>query len=309
MKKARLFIVLGIFLLVIGIIYRITSNTSSSSNNNKIQVIASFYPVYFFASAIGGDRSDVYNLTPAGTEPHDYEPSAQDMARIENSSLLILNGAALEPWGDEIKEGLKGKKTIMIKASDFLANQQFEDDGKTVIDPHVWLSPKLAKLEIDAILNGFIQVDSTNKEYYVKNADALKQQIDELDEKFNQGLANCSHSDFVTSHAAFGYMASAYKLNQVPISGISPDEEPSTKQLIEVADFARKNNVKYIFFESLVSPKLSETIAVEVGAKTLVLDPIEGISDEDLKQGNNYFTVMENNLKNLRVALECKQTF
>ncbi len=135
----------------------------------------------------------------------------------------------------------------------------------------------------------------------------LNQKLDQLDKTYAEGLKTCKQKDIITSHAAFGYLATRYGLNQVAISGISPDEEPSSQQLAEVAKFAKENDVKYIFFESLVSPKLSETIAHEIGAKTLVLDPLEGISDDDIKQGKNYFTVMENNLKNLQKALQCSQ--
>jgi zinc transport system substrate-binding protein len=159
----------------------------------------------------------------------------------------------------------------------------------------------------DKILAGFIAVDPTNTNYYQTNEVKLKADIATLDTEYKQRLANCVSKDIVTSHAAFGYLATTYGLTQVPISGLSPDAEPSPKQLADVADFVKKNNVKYIFFESLVSPKLSETIARETGTKTMVLDPIEGIIPEDLAKGYNYLTVMESNLKNLELVLQCKQ--
>jgi len=276
------------------------------TKNNKLQVTTSFYPLYFFASQIGGNKAEVQNITPSGAEPHDYEPTAQDIARIEKSNLLILNGGRFEAWGDKIKDNIKGKQVITIIAGNGIANQQVFEDDKSILDPHVWLSPSLASIEVKAILNGFIQVDSINKSYYYENTNNLLSQLDEIDKEYKQGLMNCNQKDIVTSHAAFGYLGKAYGLNQVPISGLSPDAEPSSKQLAEVSLFAKNHNVKYIFFESLVSPKLSETIAAEIGAKTLVLDPIEGINSEDMKTGKNYLTIMKDNLTNLRLALECR---
>jgi zinc transport system substrate-binding protein len=188
-----------------------------------------------------------------------------------------------------------------------LLSKQLTEKGQTMKDPHVWLNPQLAKNEVRRITDGYISIDPTNTMFYQENEKALDDKLDQLDSEYKEGLANCQNKDIITSHAAFAYLAEQYGLNQVAISGLSPDEEPSAQQLADVANFARKNNVRYIFFESLVSPKLSETIASEIGAKTMVLDPIEGLSDDDIKQGKNYFTVMEDNLKNLQTALQCSK--
>ena len=279
---------------------------AQSADTKSLQIVTSFYPMYFFTSQMVGNKADVLNITPSGAEPHDYEPTAQDIAHIETSNLLILNGGKLEPWGEKIKSDLQGKQVTIVTAGEGLANQQIEEEGETIQDPHIWLSPPLAKQEIKAILEGLIKVDPQNKDYYTANADTLLQNIDQLDQEYKTGLSSCSQKSFVTSHAAFGYLAKNYGINQIAISGVSPDEEPSSQKLAQIADFAKKNNVKYIFFESLVSPKLSETIANEIGAKTLVLDPIEGISDKDMKAGKNYITIMKDNLTNLRLALACK---
>ena len=309
MKKLMLFLLGVLFVAIISYFLNVgifKHKTSNLSANNKLQVTASFYPLYFFASQIGGDKVEVKNITPSGAEPHDYEPTAQDMARIEKSNLLILNGGKLEAWGNKIKDDLKGTNISVVTTGDRLANQTVVEKGQSIQDPHIWLSPPLAKKEVQIILNALINIDSKNKNYFTANANKLTGEIDNLDKEYKAGLANCKQKDIITSHAAFGYLAEHLGLTQVPISGLSPDSEPSPKQLADIADFAKKNNVKYIFFESLVSPKLSETIASEVGAKTLVLDPIEGISDDDIKSGINYLTIMQSNLKNLRLALECQ---
>lgn len=297
MKNIKFGVFLIILLLVMNGIYNATKKTDGALSNDKMHVSTSFYPLYFFSTQIGGDKVDVYNITPASSEPHDYEPTARDIAQIQKSKLLILNGGKLEAWSNKIKEELYGKNIVIITAADGITNQQ---------DPHIWLSPLLAKQEVDNILQGFIQADRNNKDYYMVHAHNLKLRLAELDKKYRNGLMTCDSKNFVTSHAAFGHLAKTYGLNQVSISGLSPDEEPSTRHLATIADFARQNNVKYIFFESLVSPKLSETVATEIGAQTLVLDPIEGMTKDAMKQGKNYFTIMEDNLKNLQKALGCK---
>jgi len=218
-----------------------------------------------------------------------------------------LNGGGLEAWGDNIKQNLQSKDTVIVTVGEGLTNQQVMEEGENMTDPHIWLSPPLAKEIVDKITSGFIQIDPTNKDYYQSNATALKAKLDDLDMQYRQGLASCQEKNIITSHAAFGYLATAYGLHQVPITGLSPDVEPSPQQLADIVKFAKANNVKYIFFESLVSPKLSNTIASEVGAKTMVLNPIEGLTNEEISQGKSYFTEMESNLANLQTALQCKK--
>lgn len=281
------------------------SNTNTA-DAGKLRVVASFYPMYFFASEIGGDRVSVTNITPSGAEPHDYEPSTQDMARIESADVLVLNGS-VEAWADKEKGALAGSQVTIVTAGQGLLTKQLTEEGETMSDPHIWLDPILAKQEARAIAQGLMKADPANADYYAQNEQALDAKLDQLDSDYKIGLAECSNKNIVTSHAAFAYLSERYGLNQVAISGLSPDEEPSSAQLAKVADFARANKVKYIFFESLVSPKLSQTIATEVGAQTKVLDPIEGISDEDMANGDDYFSVMRSNLQNLKIALECPE--
>ncbi len=309
MKKSVVisFVLGAIFIGVISYLVKNTGQTTKTVQLNKIQVVASFYPLYFFSSQIGGDKANVTNIVPAGAEPHDYEPTAQDMAKMESSRLIILNGGGLEAWSDNIQKNIDAKNTTIITAGEGLTTQQVTEDGETGTDPHVWLDPPLAEKMVDKIAQGFEQVDPANKDYYQSNADALKAKLNNLDVAYKQSLSTCKEKNIITSHAAFGYISTTYGLNQVPIAGLSPDAEPSPQQLADIVKFAKDNNVKYIFFESLVSPKLSQTIATEVGAQTLVLNPIEGLSDEELAQGKNYLTVMQDNLTNLQTALQCNK--
>ncbi len=264
-------------------------------NDSEIKplVVTSFYPVYFFVKEIGGDKVNVINITPSGVEPHDYEPTARDLVQIQKSKLVFINGGGFESWATKIaKDGAK----VVELATGLMENN----------DPHVWLSPELAKKEVEMITMELIRMDESNSRYYLENQTVILAKLDKLSADFKVGLSQCKEHKVVTSHDAFGYLTREYGLTQISISGISPDEEPSTKQLVEISNLAKKENLKYIFFEKLVSPKLAQTVAEEIGAKTLVLDPIEGISDNDAKQGKNYLTLMEENLANLKIALECR---
>jgi len=275
-------------------------------DSGKTSVVTSFYPLYFFATEIGGDAVTVTNLTPAGAEPHEYELTPQDTARVESSDLLVLNGGGLEPWAESIQKNIDASRTLTVVAGQGLATQSFIENGETITDPHLWLSPKLAQQMAEEIAVGLSQVDPSNASYYEGRLSDLKAKLVALDTDFSAGLATCKTRDIITSHSAFGYLAAAYDLEQVSITGVSTEGEPSAQDLADLAEFAQQNQIKYIFFESLVSPELAETLATEVGAQTLVLDPIEGLSDDAIEQGQDYFTQMRQNLTNLQIALECR---
>lgn len=302
------FLIGALFLIAAGLFLFKNSQAKNPSvtkqGENKLQVSASFYPLYYFASIIGGDKVHVANLTPSGVEPHEYEPSPQQLAQIENGDLLILNGG-VEAWGEKMKKNLAGTHSNVLTTGDGLLTKQITEEGEKMRDPHIWLDPQLAKKQVHKITESYIKTDPANTTYYQTNEKMLQERLELLSTKYQQGLQTCKNHDIITSHEAFAYLADRYHLHQVAIAGLSTEEEPTAQKLAEVATFAKQNGVKYIFFESLVSPKLSETIAKEIGAKTLVLDPIEGISDDNIQQGKNYFTVMEDNLQNLQTALQC----
>jgi zinc transport system substrate-binding protein len=175
-----------------------------------------------------------------------------------------------------------------------------------ILDPHIWLDPKLAQKEIATIAMAFEKFDNTNRVFYEKNAISLKNKLDVLDQGFRLGLLNCQQNNIVTSHAAFGYIASDYGLNQISVTGLSPDAEPSPQKMAEISQFAKTNQIKYIFFETLVSPRLADTIAGEIGAKTLVFNPLEGLTKDEQAKGWDYFSIQKENLANLKIALGCK---
>lgn len=298
-----------------------TANTTDKKDGDKIKVYASFYPMYDFAKKIGGDKVEVTNLVPAGTEPHDWEPSAKDLAKISESDILVYSGAGMESWIDKVDQVTKDSKLVKVEASkgiDLIKSEHHhdEEDAKEEdhedaheehdhgeYDPHVWLAPQNAKIQMKNIKDALVKADPTNKDYYEKNFDVYSQKIDDLDVKFSTSLKDTKSKNIVVSHEAFAYLCKAYGINQVGIEGLSPDSEPDAARMAEVTKFAKENKIKYIFFEELVSPKVSEAIAKEVGAKTAVLNPLEGLSDDQLKAGEDYFSVMESNLKVLLEAL------
>ena len=289
-------------ILVLGLAAILIKNTGrppKTAELGKLRVVASFYPLYFMSAQIGGDKAEVINILPTGAEPHDYEPTAKDMAKMENSQLIILNGNGLEAWSDNLKKNINAGRTNIIEAR--------AEIRSTNLDPHVWLDPALAQKMVDKIAQSFERTDPLNKSYYETNANALKSRLNDLDNAYKQALSKCAEKNIITSHAAFGYLAAAYGLKQIPIAGLSPDTEPTPQQLTDLIKFAKTNNIKYIFFESLASPKLAQTIAAEVGAQTLTLNPLEGLSQEELAQGKNYLSIMQDNLKNLQIALECSK--
>ncbi len=306
MKK----IILVIFVVVVAVLgyasVKNGVNLPSPSSSGKLEVTTSFYPLYFFAKEIGGEFVHVTNITPSGAEPHDYEPSTSDIAQIEKSKLLILNGRGFESWGGKIKDILKDKgETGILEVTEGLAILQSEDMKPLVTDPHIWLDPVIAKDEANRIASVFYQVDPPRAVQYQVNLQKLQMELDQLDTEFKTSLSNCKQKSIVTSHSAFGYLAKQYGLKQISISGLSPDAEPSPKDLARVSDFVKKNNIKYIFFETLVSPRLADTIAKETGAKSLIFNPLEGLTPEEQRQGKDYFSVMRENLQNLKIALEC----
>lgn len=293
------------FMVVISIFLTGCNSTENIDSNSKIKVYTSFYAMYDFASKIGGDKIDLTNLTPAGIEPHDWEPTPSDMVKIEKADVLIYNGAGMEGWVDKVLNSINSKKLIVVETSkglDLLNNPNKEEDLQ--YDPHAWLDPMIAKKQMEVIKNAFVNADSSNKDYYENNYTENVKKIDNLDKEYRDTISKFTKKDIVVAHQAFGYLCSAYGLNQVAIEGLSADSEPSPAKMAEIVRFAKQNNVKYIFFESLISPKVADAIANEVGAKTEVLNPLEGLTEDEIKAGKEYFLVMRENLRVLSKALE-----
>lgn len=309
MKKTVTKILCLVVALSIAIISGCTSKTTNvdknSGDDKKISVYTSFYAMYDFTNKIGGDKINLANLVPAGTEPHDWEPTPTDIANLEKADVLIYNGAGMEAWLDKILNTLENKKLIAVETSkDLKLIDNTDQDEDLKYDPHVWLNPMLAKKQMEAVKNALVTADPSNKDYYEKNYADYAKKLDDLDNEFKAAVAKVKKKDIVVAHQAFGYICDAYGLKQVAIEGLTADAEPSPARMAEIVKFAQENNVKYIFFEELVSSKVAETIAKEVGANTEVLNPLEGLEEKDIQAGKEYFSVMRENLEVLKKALQ-----
>ncbi|CAM3830710.1 metal ABC transporter substrate-binding protein [Cohnella lubricantis] len=298
------------------------SPNSSTGEGSKLQVVATFYPMYEFSRQVGGELADVTGLIPAGAEPHDWEPSAKDMALISEADVFVYNGL-VETWADKALASAANDKRVAVQASEGITLQEgvaeeeeedghdhgtaaegtSDEEGGKVLDPHVWLDPVLAQKEVANIAAAFAKADPAHQDKYKANADAYIAKLQMLDQAYRDGLKTVKRHDFVTQHAAFGYLAKEYGLVQIPIAGLSPEQEPSPEQMAGVVQQAKERDIQTIFFETLVDPKIAETIAKEIGAKTDVLNPIEGLTEDDKQQGLDYIGIMENNLAALQKAL------
>ncbi len=284
---------------------KVTQNTNDNNGNKKLSVCASFYAMYDLTKKVGGDKINLVNLVPSGVEPHDWEPTPKDIANLEKADLLICNGTGMEGWLDKISGSLDNDKLVIVDTSkDIKLLDGHEEDENLKYDPHVWLNPMNAKKQMEIIKDALVKADETNKDYYEKNYEEYAKQLDELDQEYKDAVATFTKKEIIVSHQAFGYLCDAYGLKQTPIEGLTADAEPSPAKMAEIVKFAKEHDVKYIFFEELVSPKVAETIAQEVGAQTEVLNPLEGLEDDDIKAGKEYISVMKENLEVLKKALQ-----
>jgi zinc transport system substrate-binding protein len=261
--------------------------TTAAGAPGKETVAASFYPLAYAAEEVGDGGVEVSNLTPAGSEPHDLEVSPQDVAAIREADLVLLLGNGFQPQLEDAAGS--GKRVLRLLDTPGLG---LHPDG----DPHVWLDPlRYAKI-----------VGRIGQALHEPAAAArLQARLRRLDGEYRTGLAQCERREIVTSHDAFGYLAERYGLEQVAITGLSPEVEPEPAKLQRVVELVRERGVTTIYFETLVSPRIAETVARETGAKTAVLNPIEGLTKDEISQGETYFSLMRTNLRTLREGLGC----
>ena len=272
----------------------------------KIKVLTTVYPVYEFARQVGGDKATVEMLLPPGAEPHDWEPTAKDLAKLKTAKVFLYHGAGLEPTEKLLTQDVLGstKAVEISKSLPKLAKVKTdEDSGADGVDPHLWLDPTNAKKEVEAVAAALCEVDSANAAYYQERARQYNEELSKVDQEYRAALTNSARKELVTTHSAFAYLAKEYGLTQVGIMGLSPEAEPTMDKLREVADFCRTHRVKTIFFESQANPKVAATIAKETGAQAVQLNPLESLTAEEMKAGKDYLGVMRDNLAKLRDAL------
>lgn len=272
-----------------------------------VKIYASFYPMYYLASEIAGDKAEVVTMVPAGVEPHDWEPTPKMIIELNKADMLVYNGVEIEPWIGNVLSNIDNNTIKIVDASKGIelieSGENGEEEEYGRYDPHVWVSPLRIIQQAQTIFDALVQIDPANSEYYGENFGELKVKLTKLDKDIRDAHKSFKSNVIVVSHEAFGYFAKDYGFKQIAIKGVNPQEEPSPSKMAELVRECKGNNVKYIFFEKLISPKLSEALAREVGAGTLVLNNAEGLSEEDIKSGKDYITVMYENLENLKKAL------
>ncbi|MEP0824456.1 MAG: zinc ABC transporter substrate-binding protein [Nitrososphaera sp.] len=273
--------------------------TPEVAGDQKIRVVASFFPLYDFARQVGGDRADVTSMVPAGVEPHDWEPTIRQISDAQSADLFIFNGVGFESWARDI-----GAKAAVDASSGL---DLLEGERRGAFDSHIWLDPVLAKQQVEKIRDGFVKVDPENAQYYNDNAARFTAELDALDASIRSELSECEKQDFIAFHNAFSYFANRYGLTQHAVHGGLPEGEIAPQRLQEVVNLANELKLDTIYAEELVDPRLAEIIASEIpGGKVLVLSPIEGLDDEELRAGLGYIDKMEQNLVNLKAGLKCR---
>jgi zinc transport system substrate-binding protein len=285
------------------------NNTSSSdpSNLRKVKVVASFYPIYDFAKHVGGDRIDASVLIPIGAEPHDFDPTIQQILAAQSADMMVYNGAGMEnAWIKKIKlrfavDTSQGLQQLLT------SNESSDQRG---LDPHIWLDPILAIHQVEIIRDGLIKIDPNNANYYNQNAEKFIGQLRALDASIRSQLSssNCAKRDFIAFHQAFSYFAKRYGLNQHSIQGLSPEGEILSQRLVQVVQLSDDLGINVIYSEDLIDPRSSQAIAQEIpNGKVMVLSPVEGIKPQEQRASIGYLDKMNENVAALKVGLQCKK--
>jgi zinc transport system substrate-binding protein len=279
-----------IHIAAVGLLVAGCGGGGASDASGRTEVVAGFYPLAFAAEQVGGDGVHVVNLTPAGAEPHDVELSPRDVERIRSADLVLYLGGGFQPAVAEAAADTSGTAVDVLDAVDVR-----EEDGS--VDPHVWLDPVRFAQVVERIGKELGREASARK---------LAAEVRALGDEYESGLADCERRELVTAHDAFGYLGDRYGLEVIPIAGLSPEVEPTPRDLEEISRLVQERGVTTVFVEPLVSAEVGETVAREAGAKTAVLNPLEGLTEEELDRGENYLTVMRSNLTALREGLGCR---
>lgn len=299
----------------------------------QLTVVTSFYPLQFIAERIAGDHANVENLTQPGTEPHDLELTPKQVGSLASADLVAYLSGFQAAVDDAItasgaEDPFDAASVVTLRRNDEghdhdheHGDEDHDEDGHDEadhdeeghdehdhdhgeFDPHVWLDPTQMVAITEEFAARMVALDPDHTDEYEANRDALVSELTDLDEEYEQGLASCERKEFITSHTAFGYLADRYDLVQIGIAGLSPDTEPSPSRIAEIHEEAKEHQITTIFYETLTSPAVAESIAGDLGLTTDVLDPIEGITAES--RGTDYLSVMRSNLEALQTANGCQ---
>lgn len=295
LKKLTMYMLLSCTILTFTACSSKKVENHSASSQSKVEVVVTFNAMREFAAAVGKDKVDIVTIIPDGTEPHDFEPKAKDFESLSNAKVFVYNGFGMEAWVNKALEAVNNKSLVSVEASSGFAAiknsdaDEIKEHGQN--DPHVWLSLKGAENEAKNIKDALVKVDASNKDYYEKNYNDFASQLDALYDEYNKKFLTVRNKSFVTGHAAFAYLCRDYGLNQNSVEDVFAEGEPSAKKLKELTDFCTENMIKTIFVEDMVSPKVSDTLAKEVGAKVEKIHTIESKDDN-----KDYIQCMRENL-------------
>lgn len=294
-------------------------STTENTESDKLQVVTTFYPMYDFTKQVAQDDAEVSMLLEAGMEVHSFEPSSQMIAEIQDADVFIYNSPEMETWVPDVLASIDTSDMVVICASDAITLLEYEGEAHAhdheseeeganaghshTVDPHVWLDPVLAETEVSTIAEGLAEADPDNAEDYLENAGIYNGKLNELDEAYRAAFEGTENRTFVTQHAAFAYLAARYDLNQISVTGLNAEVEPSAAALATLSDYVKANNISHIYFENNASSQTAETLAEEVGVELAVLSPLEGITEEDQKKGSDYISVMLDNLEALKKSI------
>ena len=294
-------------------------STTENTESDKLQVVTTFYPMYDFTKQVAQDDAEVSMLLEAGMEVHSFEPSSQMIAEIQDADVFIYNSSEMETWVPDVLASIDTSDMVVICASDAITLLEYEGEAHAhdheseeeganaghshTVDPHVWLDPVLAQTEVSTIAEGLAEADPDNAEDYLENAGIYNGKLNELDEAYRAAFEGTENRTFVTQHAAFAYLAARYDLNQISVTGLNAEVEPSAAALATLSDYVKANNISHIYFENNASSQTAETLAEEVGVELAVLSPLEGITEEDQKKGSDYISVMLDNLEALKKSI------
>lgn len=287
-----------------------------------LQVVTTLFPLYDFARIVGGAKAHVTLLLPPGVEPHGFEPRPKDILLVNRADVFVYTGDFMEPWAASIIKGTDAKKLVVVDASEGAAlrteteeGASHEDeahhhaagDGRGPTDPHIWLDLGNAQKIVDNICAGFVRRDPGNRQFYEENAKAYNAALARLDRRFRDELSRCGTRVFVHGgHYAFNYLARRYRLTYVSAYGFSPDAEPSPRRLAEMVRTIRQHRAKYVFYEELLQPRVAQTLARETGVKLLPLNGGHNVTAEEMKRGVTFVSLLEQDLENLKVGLQCR---
>lgn len=300
MKKRNL--IFSLLLLLASLITGCGQTEPQPAADGRLQVVVSFNAMQEFVQAVGRDRVHITTLIPDGTEPHDFQPTPKNIKVLHTADLFIYNGAGMEPWVETAAKAASNKKLICVDTSQGVQLISLTDANTIAehgsYDPHIWLSLANAQIQVRNIAAALSKADSANAAFYQENAAAYNQQLQAVLQQYQEKFAQAKHKDFVTGHAAFAYLCRDFKLTQTSVEDVFASGEPSARSLSRLADYCKAKQVSTIFVEEAVSPKTSQTLAKEVGAKT---QPVQTIESSD--EGKTYLQRMQENLEAIYQSL------